>query len=444
MFDSKILLRRPGVATRSLLAVVLVTAIAAAPLPTATAVATAQAASAQDEDGFQLLHAPFTCGTEWSGTTRPGHGLNDWNLDLNRTSLVWPDRSHDLGQPLLAQADGVITWIGTHVSAGTYMEIDYGDITAGYIHMVPGSIPDDLEIGSSLVSGQFFGELGDSGNANGFAHLHLEYYDSRTVENARRWQLPSDSQIEIRMNGEIISPGEIFVSTNCDGLPPAPLSPWSDVDPTSFALADIELLYEIGVTTGTGPTTYSPDGDVTREQMAAFLARLWRILGEEAALEPSDTAPDGPVDEDPDDLTEPSYPFDDVPASSYAYDDIALMHELGITLGSGDGAYSPAERVTREQMAAFLARLLRAAEPPLEAADTAPNADADAIVYPFEDVDASSFARDDIAFLLERGITTGTGDGRFSPADDVTREQMAAFLARIYRELAESDEVPAS
>lgn len=408
-------------------------------------VAVADQAQAQDSE-FQLLHAPFECGSEWSGTTRSGHGVNDWNLDLNRTSLVWPDRSHDLGQPLLAQANGTITWIGTHVSAGTYMEIDYGDITAGYIHMVPGSIPDDLEIGSTLVSGQFFGELGDSGNANGFAHLHLEYYDSRNVEDARRWQLPSDSQIQIRMAGEIIDPGEVFVSTNCDGAPPEPPGPYDDVPATSFAIEDIALLYELGVTTGTSPTTYSPADDVTREQMAAFLARLWRTLVPEAAPPAEVTAtstttttslPDGDETTEPDD----TFPFDDIDPSSYAYDDIALMFELGITRGTEDGSYSPSDPVTREQMASFLARLLRQAEAGATAATTTDVAPEEPD-YPFDDIAEASFARADIALLFEREITSGTGDGRYSPADEVTREQMAAFLARLYRELAESDEEP--
>ena len=46
--------------------------------------------------------------------------------------------------------------------------------------------------------------------------------------------------------------------------------------PTSFALDDIACIYDLGITTGTSPTTYGPTELTTREQMAAFLARLIR------------------------------------------------------------------------------------------------------------------------------------------------------------------------
>jgi len=45
---------------------------------------------------------------------------------------------------------------------------------------------------------------------------------------------------------------------------------------TTFAKTDIDCIYGLGITHGTSPTTYSPDNDVTRAQMAAFLARTWR------------------------------------------------------------------------------------------------------------------------------------------------------------------------
>ena len=49
-----------------------------------------------------------------------------------------------------------------------------------------------------------------------------------------------------------------------------------DVDASSFAAADIACIGALGITTGTSPTTFSPDDLVTREQVAAFLARTWR------------------------------------------------------------------------------------------------------------------------------------------------------------------------
>ena len=381
-----------------------------------------------EDPPLQTLRAPFTCDTEWSGSTRSGHGLNDWNLDINRTSRTFSEPQHDLGQPLLAQADGTIVWIGWHVSAGTYVEIDYGDITVRYIHLVDESVPEGMEIGSAVTEGELFGLLGDTGNAT-HAHLHLEYFDSRDYDDARAWLLPDSNQIQIAMDGEPISPGEAFISTNCDGDPPPtttttePPHPFGDVDVSSFAYDDIGLLYDLAITQGTSADTYSPGDEVDREQMAAFLARLWRLLS------PDSTAPEG------------EYPFGDVDPESFAYDDINLVFSLGITTGTGPDTYSPADTVDREQMAAFLNRLHELLEPSVTDTPKSNNPDDPELPppYPFDDVDAESFAYDDIARIYELGITTGTGERSYSPADTVDREQMAAFLARVYRLLGDDE-----
>ena len=399
--------------------------------------AVADTAVAQEEPPLQTLRAPFTCGTEWSGGTRSGHGLNDWNLDINSTSRTYSDPNHALDHPLLAQANGTVVWIGWHYAAGTYVEIDYGDITARYIHVVDDSVPSELEIGSVVAQGDLFGLLGDSGNAT-HAHLHLEYFDSRDYEDSRAWVIPKSNQIQIAMDDNPIDPGEVFVSTNCDGEPPVvtsttaaatttttePPHPFTDVDTDSFAYDDIALLYELAITEGTDTASYSPGQTVDREQMAAFLARIWRILSPDTV--PA-TAPDG------------EYPFDDVDPSSFAYDDIRLIFGLGITTGTGQTTYSPGREVSREQMAAFLNRLYELADADLATAH-APEPEPIVGAYPFEDVAPSSFAYDDIADIYQLGITTGTSASTYSPAERVDREQMAAFLARVYRELTPTSE----
>ena len=115
--------------------------------------------------------------------------------------------------------------------------------------------------------------------------------------------------------------------------------PFDDVSESSFAYDDIALIYGLGITTGTSATTYSPDDYVTREQMAAFIGRLWRNLGR---LCPSALSP-----------------FVDIGAASFASDDVNCLYGLGITTGTSATAYSPDDFVTREQMAAFLGRLWR-------------------------------------------------------------------------------------
>ncbi len=188
---------------------------------------------------------------------------------------------------------------------------------------------------------------------------------------------------------------------------PSTPAPFTDVPDSSFARTDIDCIWGLGITTGTSATTYSPANPVTREQMASFLARTWRSL--------AGTCPTTPA------------PFTDVPASSFARTDIDCIYALGITTGTSATTYSPADPVTREQMAAFLARLWRAR------GGTCPTTPA-----PFTDVAAASFARSDIDCIYGLGITTGTSATTYSPANPVTREQMASFIARTWRKATQT------
>ncbi|MEQ8840877.1 MAG: serine hydrolase [Acidimicrobiales bacterium] len=120
---------------------------------------------------------------------------------------------------------------------------------------------------------------------------------------------------------------------------------FADVDASSFAVADIACLRGLGITTGTSPTTFEPGAFVTREQMAAFLARLWRAVGETCG---GSTQAFAEVQG-----------FADVDASSFAVADIACLRGLGITTGTSPTTFEPGAFVTREQMAAFVARTWR-------------------------------------------------------------------------------------
>ena len=123
---------------------------------------------------------------------------------------------------------------------------------------------------------------------------------------------------------------------------PAPIvdHPFVDIDPDSYAVDDIARIYGLGVTTGTSATTFSPDDEVTREQIAAMLSRLYvAIRGESAPI----------VD----------HPFVDVDPTSFGADDVARIYGLGITFGTSPTTFAPDEPVTREQLAAMLIRFYR-------------------------------------------------------------------------------------
>jgi hypothetical protein len=171
-------------------------------------------------------------------------------------------------------------------------------------------------------------------------------------------------------------------------------------DENSTFVVNIESIASTGVTKGCNPPfndRFCPGAEVTRGQMAAFLVRA---LGLEA-----DT---GRV-------------FTDVPAGSTFAADIARLAAAGITKGCNPPAndrFCPSDRVTREQMAAFLVRSLSLVT------DTHAG---------FDDVPAGSTFAGDIGKLASAGITRGCNppdNDRFCPREAVTRGQMAAFLDR--------------
>lgn len=71
-----------------------------------------------------------------------------------------------------------------------------------------------------------------------------------------------------------------FVWRFWDSPEPQQPSPFDDIDPDSYYTAAVAWMKEAGITTGTSATTFSPDELVTRGQLATF---LWRLAGKPAA-----------------------------------------------------------------------------------------------------------------------------------------------------------------
>ncbi|HUP17712.1 MAG TPA: SpoIID/LytB domain-containing protein [Acidimicrobiia bacterium] len=125
-------------------------------------------------------------------------------------------------------------------------------------------------------------------------------------------------------------------------LPPGASQGFEDLGGLSVeAVTAINQIRQLGITTGTTATTFDPNGVVSRWQMALFLTRLHPQVG--------GVLPAG-ADQGFTDLTGLS------PEAITAVNQLA---ELGITLGTAPGLYSPSNPVAREQMASFLARLIR-------------------------------------------------------------------------------------
>ncbi|MCF2662021.1 S-layer homology domain-containing protein [Pseudoflavonifractor phocaeensis] len=108
--------------------------------------------------------------------------------------------------------------------------------------------------------------------------------------------------------------------------------------------------------------------------------------------------------------------FVDVPADAYYYDAVLWAAENGITGGVDDTHFAPDAPCTRAQIVTFLWRAAGSPEPES--------------VSSFADVPADSYYAKAVAWAVEQGITTGTGDGKFSPNAPCTRAQSVTFLWR--------------
>lgn len=208
-------------------------------------------------------------------------------------------------------------------------------------------------------------------------------------------------------------------SRAADGACPTTVPAAGFVDTAhSVHAGTIDCLAWWGVTSGVTRTTYVPAGEVTRAQMASFLAR-W--------VDDVATRGDGAVLAAAADL-----PFVDVPRDDVHAPAIARLAGAGIINGRSATIYDPRAPVTRAETAALLQRSIEyATGQSLPAArDT------------FID-DNGSVHEDAIDRLAHQGIIGGVGGFAFEPDTPVSRAAMASLVMRASDLLVEQERVNA-
>lgn len=116
--------------------------------------------------------------------------------------------------------------------------------------------------------------------------------------------------------------------------------------------------------------------------------------------------------------------FYDVPNNAYFYEAVKWAVENGITTGVGNDLFAPEQPCTRAQIVTFLWRAAGSPEPKAMSS--------------FADVSTDAYYAKAVAWAVENGITTGTGDGKFSPDATCTRAQSVTFLFRAIGKLVDS------
>jgi murein DD-endopeptidase MepM/ murein hydrolase activator NlpD len=292
------------------------------------------------------------------------------------------------GVPVLAVGDGEVSWISSGPSDCCYLGIDHGNgWVTRYIHLnddaqdgngnyIPNTdgegwgIVGGIEKGTQVTAGQHIGWVGDSGNAaEGVSHLHFE----------------------LRTDGVPIDAYEYLLLAE---------AAWSGTfadDDGSVHEDNIEKIFAQQITVGCNPPTnnmFCPDRNITRGEMAAFIARALDL-----------TALSGTAS------------YNDVSGHIFALA-VDKIETAEIGFGCDADSFCPDRPLQRYEMAELLVR-----------------------AFGYENPDGTDFFTDDddnpyhesINKLAAAGITVGCNppdNDRFCPDRELTRAEMATFFVR--------------
>lgn len=176
---------------------------------------------------------------------------------------------------------------------------------------------------------------------------------------------------------------------------------FSDVPAGAYFAEAVDWAVENLITFGVSDTQFAPEQPCYRAQVVTF---LWRYDGQKLSQA-------GLMGQSPfadvifwDDATRPYFQA------------ILWAYESGITTGKAPDRFAPFDTVTRAEFVTFLWRLAGKPEPQVQ--------------NPFRDVPADAFYTAPVLWAVEKGITTGTGEGTFSPYDTCTRAHVVTFIHR--------------
>lgn len=209
---------------------------------------------------------------------------------------------------------------------------------------------------------------------------HYAILELKNIDGKNYWSL---HYLKRLADGE--SPSLPVAST-----PSVSANKFTDVKQSDYFYNAVHWGVEQGVVSGTGANTFSPQNICSKAQI---LTLIWRAAGEPASAV--------------------SNPFTDVAVSDYYYKTALWAYEKGMVTGSTFTGDTPC---TRSMAVTYL---WQAAGRPAVSASTQ-----------FTDVNAGSNYAMAVAWAVNNGITSGTGENTFSPNTTCNRGQIVTFLYR--------------
>ncbi|MFX3636223.1 MAG: S-layer homology domain-containing protein [Candidatus Pristimantibacillus sp.] len=193
------------------------------------------------------------------------------------------------------------------------------------------------------------------------------------------------------LNGQII----IYTKTSGEFVISTEKVSFNDLDSVDNR-DEIEFLAARHVVNGNKDGKFNPHGAITRGEFAAMISRA---LGLQATSESS---------------------FKDT-AGKWYEQEIQALYVAGVTEGTSATTFDPDSPISRQQAAAFMARVLAYVSYETKEGSKVDYKDANKINTDFVE---------DIQMLQALGIMTGNSDGTFNPDGNLTRAQMAKILKR--------------
>jgi murein DD-endopeptidase MepM/ murein hydrolase activator NlpD len=120
-----------------------------------------------------------------------GYGWRDDTITGRRALHAGTDYAADDGTPILAIADGIVSWAGPYGLYGQLIVIEHTvdgqRVASAYAHMWESGV--HVSMGERVTAGQHIGDVGASGKSQG-AHLHFEIRPGGSFEpsvDAEHW-----------------------------------------------------------------------------------------------------------------------------------------------------------------------------------------------------------------------------------------------------------------
>ncbi|WP_312636581.1 S-layer homology domain-containing protein [Oscillibacter sp.] len=182
-------------------------------------------------------------------------------------------------------------------------------------------------------------------------------------------------------------------------------SPFEDVANTAWCADAVEFAAVSGLFQGTSDTAFSPNASMTR---AMLVSVLWRMEGKPAS--------------------DKSAGFGDVAADAWYADAVNWAAANDIVGGYAEGVFGPSKQLSRQQLAAILARFAKYC-----GYDVTGTADLSGFT---DQAQMNGFAKEGMAWAVNEGLISGTTAATLAPAAVTTRAQVATILMRFQQKAA--------